>query len=66
METISHPDIRVKYCAYGYYVASHPRDVTTVSHKYSSTVSRYTTVVVAASSTAHYPANYEIKIYYVT
>jgi hypothetical protein len=60
-----HPDIRVKHCAYGDSVATmlNPRGVTTVSHMYSLTVARYSTVVVAVLSTAHYTANYKIKIY---
>jgi hypothetical protein len=40
------------------------RGVTTVSHKYSLTVARHATVVVAVPSTVHYPANYKIKVYY--
>jgi hypothetical protein len=37
---ISHPDFRVKLCAYGHSVATllNPRGVTTVSHKYSSDI----------------------------
>jgi hypothetical protein len=64
---ISHPDIRVKHCAYGYSVATllNPRGVATVSHKYSLTVARHATVAVAVPSTVHYPANYKIKIYYL-
>jgi hypothetical protein len=64
---IRHPDMRVKHCAYGHGVATllNPRGVT-VSHKYSLTVPRYATVVVAVPSTVHYPANYKIKIYYLT
>jgi hypothetical protein len=54
--------MRVKHCAYGYSVATllNPRGVTTVSHKYSATV------VVAVPSTVQHPANYKIKIYYLT
>jgi hypothetical protein len=61
---ISHPDIRVKHCAYGHSVATllNPRGVTTVSHKYSLTVARHATVVVAVPSIIHHPAN--CKIYY--
>jgi hypothetical protein len=59
--------MRVKYCAYGHNVATllNPRGVATVSHKYSVTVARHVTVVVAVPSTVHYPANYKIKIYYL-
>jgi hypothetical protein len=55
-----HPDIKVKHCAHGHSVATllNPCGVTTVSYKYSLTVARYETVVVAVPSTAHYPANY--------
>jgi hypothetical protein len=58
-----HPDIRVKHCAYDHSVATvqNPRDVTIVSHKYSLTVARHATVVVAVPCTVHYPANYKIK-----
>jgi hypothetical protein len=57
----------VKYCAYVHSVATllNPRGVTTVSHKYSLTVARHGTVVVAVPSTVHYPANYKTKIYYL-
>jgi hypothetical protein len=55
--------MRVKHCAYGHSVATllNPRGVATVYHKYSVTVARYATVVVAVPSTVHYPANYKIK-----
>jgi hypothetical protein len=64
--TIRHPDTRVKHRAYGHSVASllNPRGVATVRGKYSLTVARHVTVVVAVPSTVHYPANYKIKIYY--
>jgi hypothetical protein len=60
--TISHPDIRVKHGAYGHSVATllNPRGVATVCHKYSLTVARHPTVVVAVPSIVHYPANYKI------
>jgi hypothetical protein len=62
------PDIRVKNCAYGHNVATllNPRGVATLSHKYSLTVARHAAVVLAVPSTAHYPSNYKIKIYYLT
>jgi hypothetical protein len=62
--TIRRPEMRVKYCAYGHSVETllTPRGVTTVSHKYSLTVTRHAIVVVAVPSTVHYPANYKIKI----
>jgi hypothetical protein len=49
--------MRVKNCAYVRSVATllNPRGVTTVSHKYSLTVARHVTVVVAVPSTVHYP-----------
>jgi hypothetical protein len=55
----------VKHCAYGHSVTTllNPRGVATVSHKYSLTVARHTTVVVAVPSTVHYPDNYKIKIF---
>jgi hypothetical protein len=55
----------MKPCAYGHSVATllNPRGVTAVSHKYSITVARHATVVVAVPSTVHHPANYKIKIY---
>jgi hypothetical protein len=40
------------------------RDFTTAFHKYSLTVARYATVVVAVPYAVHYPTNYKIKIYY--
>jgi hypothetical protein len=57
------PDIRVKPCAYGHSVATllNPRGVATVSHKYSLTVARHTSVVVAVPSTVRHPDNYKIK-----
>jgi hypothetical protein len=62
---IGHPDMRVKHCTYGHSVATllNPRGVTTVSHKYSPTVTIHATVVVAVPSTVHCPANYKIKIH---
>jgi hypothetical protein len=59
-ESIRHPGMVVKHCAYGHSVATllNPCGVTTVSHKRSPLA----TVVVAIPSTIHYPANYEIKI----
>jgi hypothetical protein len=38
------------------------QSVTTVSYKYSLTAARHATVVVAVTSTVHYPANYKIKM----
>jgi hypothetical protein len=60
---MSHPDIRVKNCAYGHSVATllTPGVVATVSHKYSLTVARHATVVAAVPSTVHYPANYKLN-----
>jgi hypothetical protein len=57
----------MKHCAYGHSVATllNPRGVKTVSHKYSLTVVRHAAVVVAVPFTVHYPANYEVKIYYL-
>jgi hypothetical protein len=56
----------VKHFAYDHGVATllNPRGVTTISHKYSPTVARHATVVVAVPSTVHYPTDYKIKIYY--
>jgi hypothetical protein len=56
----------VKHCANGHSVATliNPCGVTAVYHKYSLTVARHVTVVVAVLSIIHYPANYKIKIYY--
>jgi hypothetical protein len=53
----------VKHCAYDHSVETllNPRDVKTVSHKYSLTVARQANVVVAVPSTVHYPDNYKIK-----
>jgi hypothetical protein len=61
--SISHPHIRVKHCTYGHSVVRllNPQGVTTVYHKYSLTVARHATVVVAVRSTIHY----KIKIYYL-
>jgi hypothetical protein len=42
-----------------------PSSATTVSHKYSLTVARHKTVVVAVPTTVCCPANYKIKIYYL-
>jgi hypothetical protein len=60
--------MRVKQCACGHSVATllNPRGVTTVSHKYSLTVARHATMVVAVPSFVHYPDNYKIQIYYLT
>jgi hypothetical protein len=60
--------MRVKHCAYGHSVPTllNPRGVTTVSHKYSVTVATHAAVVMAVPSTAHYPGNYKIKLYYLT
>jgi hypothetical protein len=57
----------VKHYTYGHSVATllNPRGVTTVSHKYSVTVAKYATVVVAVPSTIHYAIKYKIKIYYL-
>jgi hypothetical protein len=41
-----------------------PHGITTVLHKYSLTVARHATIVVAVPSTIHYLPNYKIKIYY--
>jgi hypothetical protein len=59
--------MRVKYCAYGHSVATllNPIGVTTVSHKYSLTVARHATAVVAVLSTVHYPDNCKMKMYYI-
>jgi hypothetical protein len=54
--TIKHPDMSETLL--------NPRGVPTVSHKYSLTLARHATVVVAVPSTVHYPLNYKIKIYY--
>jgi hypothetical protein len=53
----------MKHCAYGHSVATmlNPCGVTIVSHKYSLTVARHATVVMAVPSTVHYPANYKTK-----
>jgi hypothetical protein len=40
---------------------ANPRGVTTVSKKYSLTVARHATVLLAVPSTVHYPPNYKIK-----
>jgi hypothetical protein len=40
-----------------HYQTLNPRGVATGSHKYSLTVARHATVVVAVPSTVHYPAN---------
>jgi hypothetical protein len=59
--------MRVKYCAYGHSVATllNPRGVATDPHKYSLTVARRATVVVAVPSTVHHPGNYKIKTYHL-
>jgi phenylpropionate dioxygenase-like ring-hydroxylating dioxygenase large terminal subunit len=63
--SIRRPDTCVKHCAYGHSVATllNRRGVTTISHKYSLTVARHATVVVAVPSTVHYPSNCKIQIY---
>jgi hypothetical protein len=55
--------MRVKHYAYDHSVATllNPRDVTTVTHKYSITVTRHAIVVVAVPSIVHHPANYKLK-----
>jgi hypothetical protein len=52
---------------YGHSAATllNPRGVTTVSQKYSATVVRHATVIVAVPYTVHYPPNYKIKMYYL-
>jgi hypothetical protein len=60
---ISHPDMRMKHCAYGHSVASLLTLSGVTSHRYSLIVTRYATVVVAVLSTVHCPANYNILIY---
>jgi hypothetical protein len=67
VHAISHPDIRVKNCAYGHSVATllNPRGVTIDSHRYNLTAARHAIVVVAVPSTVHHPANYKIKLYYL-
>jgi hypothetical protein len=67
LAAVSHPDVRVKYCAYGHHDATllNPRPVATVSQKYSLTIARYATVVVDVPFTVHCPANYKIKVYYL-
>jgi hypothetical protein len=59
--------MRVKHCACDHSVATllNPRGVTTVSHKYSLTVARHATVVVAVPSIVQYSPNYKIEIYYL-
>jgi hypothetical protein len=59
--------MRVKHYACDHSVATplNPRGVTRDSHKYSLTVARHATEVVAVPSTVHHPANYKIKIYYL-
>jgi hypothetical protein len=63
--SISHPDIKVKHCAYGHSVVTrlNPRGVT-FSHKYNLAAAKHATVVLAVPSTVYYPANYKIRIYY--
>jgi hypothetical protein len=58
--------MKVKHCACGHSVETllNPRGVATVSHKYSLTIARHATVVVAVPSTVHHPASYTNKIYY--
>jgi hypothetical protein len=55
----------VKYCAYVHSVATLliPRGVATVSHRYSLSVARHATVVVAVPSIVLYPDNYKIQIF---
>jgi hypothetical protein len=62
---ISHPDMRVKYCAYGHSVVTllNPRGVATVSPQVDSLIT-VVTVVGAVPSTVHHPANYKIITYY--
>jgi hypothetical protein len=59
VKPISHPDTRVKHCAYDHSVATlvNPRGV-------FPKVATYATVVVAVPSTVHYPANYKLKLYH--
>jgi hypothetical protein len=54
----------MRLSTYGYSFAAPltPLSVTTVYHRYSLTVARHTTVVVAVPSTVHYPDNYKIKV----
>jgi hypothetical protein len=56
---IKHPNIRAKHCTYGHRIATllNPHGVTIVSHKYSLTLARHATVVMAVPSTIDYPAN---------
>jgi hypothetical protein len=65
---ISHPDIRVKHCAYGHSVTTllNARSVTTVSRKYILTVASHATILVAVPSTVCSPANCKINVYYLT
>jgi hypothetical protein len=60
--------MRVKHCAYGHSVATLliPRGVATVSHKFSLTVVRHSTVVVAVPSTVHCSVIYKIKKYVIS
>jgi hypothetical protein len=46
------------------YNTAKPTRFTTVFHRYSLTVARHATVVVAVPSTVHYSANYKIKVCY--
>jgi hypothetical protein len=57
----------MELCAYGHSIATllNPRGVSTVAHKYSLTVARHATMVVAVPSTVHYPTNYKIKRYII-
>jgi hypothetical protein len=57
--------MRVKHCAYDHSVATllNLHGVRTVPPKYSLTVARQATVVVAVPSTVHYPAIYKIRKY---
>jgi hypothetical protein len=56
----------VKHCTYDHSIATllNPSSITSISYKYSLTVARHATVVLAAPSTVHYHTTYKIKIYY--
>jgi hypothetical protein len=60
-----HPDVTMKHCAYGDNVATllNPRGVTTVSHKFSTTIATHATEVVAVPCTVHHPGNYNIRVH---
>jgi hypothetical protein len=61
--SVSHPDISAKHFAHGHSVTIllNVGGVTTVSHKYSPTITRHAIVVVDVASTVHYLDNYKIK-----